>query len=504
MDRPSRRDFSRAIVLVLLAAALAGGWWAAFPAPTAAATTFTVNSAADPGDGVCDATQCTLREAITAANAEPGADTIAFSIPGPGPHTIRPESSLPTITDRLAIDGYTEPGSAPNTSQLGTTAKLLIEIDGSRVGDGLFIDADGSVVRGLVINRANDGIFVDADDVIIAGNFLGTDRTGRLDFGNTSDGVAINAGRNLRVGGRAPADRNLISGNEDAGIRVAAGDSKILGNLVGTDRDGVQNLGNDDDGIVVSASNVRVERNLVAFNGRAGVTVFGSGVAGIRILTNSIFANGLLGIELAAGVNDDQKAPTVIAATVANGRASIRGSLFGPRNQSFTIQIFGNPKPSGAEGKTFLAERTVTTDASGRALFSAVIAKSKGVKPGQAITATATNRVTGNSSAFSAPLRVTPNPKNDAVERRESRGTTAAPATGPTASGQTGDNGGRKASLAAEDGNREGPGERDGRDGKRAAGRDDGPGDGKHSGHRADGRRDAGAGRGESRRDRAG
>ena len=62
------------------------------PSPAYAAT-FTVNSAADPGDGICDATECTLREAIDAANASAGADAITFSI-GAGAQTIAPTSPL--------------------------------------------------------------------------------------------------------------------------------------------------------------------------------------------------------------------------------------------------------------------------------------------------------------------------------------------------------------------------------------------------------------------------
>src|SRR5207244_7296305 len=55
-------------------------------APSAmAGQTFTVNSTADPGNGVCDAAECTLREAIAAANAAAGSDTITFNIPNPGP-----------------------------------------------------------------------------------------------------------------------------------------------------------------------------------------------------------------------------------------------------------------------------------------------------------------------------------------------------------------------------------------------------------------------------------
>ena len=69
---------------------------------TAQAASFTVNSTADPGDGICDASECTLREAITAANANPGADTIVFlGVTG----TINLTGPLPEITDGLEIVG---------------------------------------------------------------------------------------------------------------------------------------------------------------------------------------------------------------------------------------------------------------------------------------------------------------------------------------------------------------------------------------------------------------
>ena len=69
-----------------------------------AATTFTVTKTADTNDGTCDA-DCSLREAITEANTLAGTDTIAFNIPGGGPHTIQPTSALPTISDPVVIDG---------------------------------------------------------------------------------------------------------------------------------------------------------------------------------------------------------------------------------------------------------------------------------------------------------------------------------------------------------------------------------------------------------------
>ena len=85
----------------------------------AQATTFTVNSADDVDDGTCDATHCSLREAINAANANSGTDSVAFNVAGSGPHTIQHTSALPTITDPVIIDGYTQTSASPNTKPPG-------------------------------------------------------------------------------------------------------------------------------------------------------------------------------------------------------------------------------------------------------------------------------------------------------------------------------------------------------------------------------------------------
>src|SRR5215831_14822774 len=67
----------------------------------AAGQTYTVNSLADTDDGTCNATKCTLRDAINAANGNPGADTINFSVSG----TITLTSVTANIVDDLTIDG---------------------------------------------------------------------------------------------------------------------------------------------------------------------------------------------------------------------------------------------------------------------------------------------------------------------------------------------------------------------------------------------------------------
>src|SRR5512132_2010325 len=65
--------------------------------PTVHAASFVVSTADDHDDGTCNA-DCTLREAINAANAAGGADTISFNIPGGGIQTINLTAVLASIT----------------------------------------------------------------------------------------------------------------------------------------------------------------------------------------------------------------------------------------------------------------------------------------------------------------------------------------------------------------------------------------------------------------------
>ena len=295
-----------ALMLLLLTALVAPTVLFIRPSTRATAgTTFTVNSTADPGDGTCDATECTLREAIAAANANAGTDTIVFTIPGTGRHTIKPASALPTIADPLTIDGYTQPGASPNTNPpgQGTNAVLMIELDGSSAIAGvigLTIVASDSIVRGLVINRFGGyGISIGTNGRnVVEGNFIGTDATGTADLGNTWSGVAISATSNNVIGGTTAAARNVISGNNSSGVFVSgsgATGNRVEGNLIGTDATGTSVLGNSQDGVLVVglgvSSNViggtaPAARNVISGNG-TGVQVF-SGATGTTIQGNFI------------------------------------------------------------------------------------------------------------------------------------------------------------------------------------------------------------------------
>ncbi len=122
------------------------------PAPDTSATprAFVVDNTHDDGPG-------SLRWAIEDANNSldtAAIDSIDFSIPGTGPHTIQLATPLPAIIDPVVIDGFSQAGSTVNERADAIDARLMIELDGSRagIGPGLSISAGSTTVRGLWIH----------------------------------------------------------------------------------------------------------------------------------------------------------------------------------------------------------------------------------------------------------------------------------------------------------------------------------------------------------------
>jgi hypothetical protein len=416
------------IAIALLAALVMGGFLAP---PAHAFSTFTVNRTGNQSDvdatsNTCDidlsttGNQCTLRAAIQQANANNNpseVDRINFNISGTGVHTISPGSPLPTITEPVAINGYSQPGASVNTLSDGTNARLLIQLKGTNSGasgaqGGLNVVASNSVVKGLIINRflKTDAIDIGpetsadvAANIRIEGNFLGIDPSGTIDKGNGSAGIFLFAGSNNTIGGNSPAARNLISGNDLAGVFIEGGgfntfpsadNNKVQGNLIGTQKDGIKALG----------------------NGGQGIDVIGD-AQGNRILTNAIFSNGALGIDLDAngrtandpgdtdiGPNDLQNKPLVGSAKTISGNTVINGTLNSRPRATYTIQFFSNPSGTD-EGETLIGQKTgLAVDGTGHASFA--FSPTNAVAVGQVISATATNENTHDTSEFSAPKTV--------------------------------------------------------------------------------------------------
>jgi hypothetical protein len=288
-----------------------------------------------------------LRAAINAANADPGS-TIAFAIPGAGPHTIAPLSALPTITQSVTIDGYGGAASA-NTLDTGDNAVLTIEILGgdiSGAADGLTIDASNCIVQGLVIDAfGGNAINIDGgNNNAIRGNFIGTNPTGTAaPFPNQGEGISIYHGaKGNIIGGTLDWMRNVISGNKQDGIGIFDSGTignQILGNFIGTNAAGTAPLGN---GTGVHITNAASDNdigaptatgfNVISGNGN-GIVIAGPGVSHNLVLHNGIGTDATgttavpnsYGVVIGAGATDNTVG-IYISDNVDSGRNLISGN----------------------------------------------------------------------------------------------------------------------------------------------------------------------------------
>lgn len=257
----------------------------------AAAATFTVTSVADNpdaaiGNGVCATLQgeCTLRAAIQESNATIALDNIHFAI-GSGPRTIAVLAGLPIITQPVVIDGSTQPGFA---------GAPLIELDGFLFsGNGLDLTGGQSVVRSLIVNGfGGNGIRLAVKGGnVIEGCYVGTTADGGAIKRNLLAGIRIETYSN-RIGGPAPAQRNIVSGNGglfiEGGIMIfgeTALGNIVQGNYIGLDVTGMIPLGNLGRGIAIHAASY----NLIGGPQKAeGNLIAGNRASGVRIMANSI------------------------------------------------------------------------------------------------------------------------------------------------------------------------------------------------------------------------
>jgi len=331
-------------------------------------TTYVVNSNADPGDGVCDAT-CTLRDAILTSNLIGARDTIAFNLPA-GQTTIAPTSDLPTMLDPVIVDGSTQPGFAGSP---------LVQLSGVNAGlgaRGLHLNRiwpaggeTGSTFRGLVINRFS-GVGLDVRDSldggnIIVGNFIGTNLSGFLPQGNgtgcTTPPCLSVPGLNFlglggdRIGGPSPADRNVVAGNVGGGPQIAAGSLGSLvaeGNNVGLTVSGVGMSGCCYSTMLQASAPEGVIANNRIGGGSSGIEVRASaGGPGITIKGNRIGANvspaSFFGIDVygSGNVVVGTQEPGGANVISFNGGTAVRVNPTGPHVQIRFNRIFANGLP---------------------------------------------------------------------------------------------------------------------------------------------------------------
>ena len=216
-----------------------------------------------------------------------------------------PAASTPgTASDILVVDNLI---GTDSTGQQGFgNAFEGVRIDNSS-GNTIQGNASGSqVISGNQVGVELIG--AQSTGNLLEGNFIGSDKTGFEDLGNKNEGVLIEGAVNNTIGGTQATSRNLISANH-WGVRLdgaSATGNVIEGNYIGTDVSGTARLGNEVDGVIVSNSassntiggTIAGLGNIIAFQVMSGVLVESG--TGDSILSNSIFGNGMLGIDLVA------------------------------------------------------------------------------------------------------------------------------------------------------------------------------------------------------------
>jgi protocatechuate 3,4-dioxygenase beta subunit len=309
---------------------------------------FSVTTVASEGEG-------SLAAAILAANENPGGDTISFQLPTDAPYVIQ-VSSLPAISDPVIIDG---------TTQLGYVNRPVVVVEGveSVPGGGVpgfRMEADGSVIRGLILrgfrgssSLNGSAIRVFGNNNRIEGNVIGSDTAGSPPV--NAFGVVIESGTGNLIGGETETLRNVISAN-GVGIAIRSPGNRVVGNHVGTNFAGSEVVANDR-GIELDANqnviggSAATQRNVISGN-QTGIVIAGDAN---RIEGNflGLDATGQLPLGNVTAVQVTQGEANVIGGVLAG-----QGNVISANQDGITIAaarstvIQGNRMGTSADGQT--------------------------------------------------------------------------------------------------------------------------------------------------------
>lgn len=240
-----RISFLYCIALLSLLVACGGG--SSSSSTTPPTTYFTVTNLNDSGSG-------SLRAAITNVNSAVSSQYsgINFSVAG----IIILLSDLPSITNKVLIDGT----SAPGYDAGNTTAAPLVAVNFNGVGTGFNLNSGsaGSGISALSIyGSTSNGVTLNASNITLLSNYIGLNLSGTAG-GNAQNGVYISAASTNNVIGSNPKSisglySNVISGNTQNGIQIyGSAGNKIQANAIGTNPAGTAAIGNQKHGIWVT------------------------------------------------------------------------------------------------------------------------------------------------------------------------------------------------------------------------------------------------------------
>ncbi len=227
------------------------------------------------------------------------------------------------------------------------TKNLIGGLDPSGLSGNI---VSGNGASGIALTFEPTSSLASGGEQTIQGNFIGTDVTGKMELPNQQSGIHVTGGASkCLIGGTDPLARNVISGNKGDGIVIAGKkneENRIVGNLIGTDVDGLKEIPNQMSGVHLgsesstSTANRNAvggskagERNVISGNTGAGVliangssnTVQGNWI-GVDISGKKSLGNRRYGVGINAVLATQLATTNLIGGTLAGAGNVISGN----------------------------------------------------------------------------------------------------------------------------------------------------------------------------------
>jgi titin len=252
----------------------------------------------------------------------------------------------------IVFEGSAATGNLVQGNYIGTNATGTLPL-GNRFHGVVFTEGPSDNVVGgtapgalnLISGNGSQGIVISSilGGILLQGNYVGTDVTGTSALANGADGVIIFNSPNNTVGGTDPGARNVISGNQGAGVWILAEGATgnlVQGNYIGTTAIGAGALGNGADGVLLSGGShdntvggtAAGAGNVIAGNAGSGIHLTGDGTAANLLLGNLIGTDATGMVALGNGGDgvtvSDNASNNTIGGTTAGAGNVIAGNGF--------------------------------------------------------------------------------------------------------------------------------------------------------------------------------
>jgi CSLREA domain-containing protein len=337
------------------------------PAAPGLAVTFTVTKTNDSADGTCDA-DCSLREAVIAANAAAGADTVVLPA---GFYDLTITDAVAGVDENAAQTGDLDIAGGGFT--LEGAGSTVTEIDARELGNRILhvqrnFDTTPIAIRGVALEggdtsgftsdnvgasiRVSDnfsGLVVMLEDVVV-GDAIGTSavqsvttlRISECTFEENQTGAALHlatfgTSKSFGAGTETRIERSIFRENDGFAINAVKNQNNahqfLLANSTVTGNDRTTSLSYG--AAIFTTNSARILNSTIADDGRYGVgaitDAFGTPVVEIQ---SSVFSSNDSGSVLPVGATDGVALPTSRGGNVVSDAGA--GVFTEPTDQAST------------------------------------------------------------------------------------------------------------------------------------------------------------------------